>query len=133
MGRKLEGGRAQPVFIIGADGEPAAIGEAPAQAITRITGTEAALGNNELVGAPGAGLRIVVAYWTVQNETAVATTIIMRAGDTNVYRYRAQNQGDLFGLEFAPGREWELPLNTALNMNLDGANQCGFNVGYWIE
>ena len=107
--------------------------EAPAQTITRITGTKAGSGDNELVATPGAGQRIVVSFWNVQNESAVATTLIMKSGATNKFRFLAQNQGDMFGADFFPGREWNLAENEALNLNLSGANSCGYNVGYWTE
>jgi len=107
--------------------------EAPAQTITRITGTKAGAADNELVATPGAGQRIVVAFWSVQLEATVATVILMKSGATNVYRFRAGNQGDMFGLDYFPGREWNLAANEALNMNLDAANSVGYNVGYWTE
>ena len=107
--------------------------EAPAQAVTRAAGTKAGAGDNELVATPGAGQRIVVAFWTAQNESAVATTVIMKSGATNVFRFLAQNQGDVYGVDFFPGREWNLAENEALNMNLSGANSHGYNVGYWTE
>jgi len=107
--------------------------EAPAQTVTRAAGTKAGAGDNELVATPGAGQRIVVAFWTAQNESAVATTVIMKSGATNVFRFLAQNQGDVYGVDFFPGREWNLAENEALNMNLSGANSHGYNVGYWTE
>ena len=124
-------GSSFPVVI--ASDQSAVPTEAPAQTITRITGTKAGNGDNELIAAPGASTRIVVSFWSAQLEAAVATTIIMKDGATNRYRFFAQNQGDLFGLDFHPGREWELAENAALNMNLDGANSVGYNVGYWTE
>ena len=107
--------------------------EAPTQTITRITGTKAGAADNELVATPGAGQRIVVAFWSVQLEATVATVILMKSGATNVYRFRAGNQGDTFGLDYFPGREWNLAENEALNVNLDAANSVGYNVGYWTE
>ena len=107
--------------------------EAPAQTVTRVAGTKAGAGDNELVATPGAGQRIVVAFWTVQNESAVATVALMKSGATNVYRYLGQNQGDMFGLDYFPGREWNLAENEALNLNLSGANSHSYNVGYWTE
>ena len=107
--------------------------EAPTQTITRITGTKAGAADNELVATPGAGQRIVVAFWSVQLEATVATVILMKSGATNVYRFRAGNQGDMFGMDYFPGREWNLAANEALNVNLDAANSVGYNVGYWTE
>ena len=122
-----------PVVIASDQSAISTTTEAPAQAVTRAAGTKAGAGDNELVATPGAGQRIVVAFWTAQNESAVATTVIMKSGATNVFRFLAQNQGDVYGVDFFPGREWNLAENEALNMNLSGANSHGYNVGYWTE
>jgi len=126
-------GASLPVVIASDQSAISTTTEAPAQVVTRAAGTKAGAGDNELVATPGAGQRIVVAFWTVQNESAVATVALMKSGATNVYRYLGQNQGDMFGLDYFPGREWNLAENEALNLNLSGANSHGYNVGYWTE
>lgn len=34
---------------------------------------------------------------------------------------------------YPPGREWRLGGNMPLLMDLDGANQCNYNVDYFVE
>jgi hypothetical protein len=97
------------------------------------TGTTAALGVTTLVAAPGAGVRIVVSSLMVQNESGTATTVQLRAGGATAMRALLQNQGNAFSYAGLIGREWKLPANTALNLNLDGANSHGYTVIYYTE
>jgi hypothetical protein len=97
------------------------------------TGTTAALGVTTLVAAPGAGVRIVVSAFMIQNESAVATTVQMRAGGASAFRALLQTQGAALSGSFLVGREWKLPANTALNLNLSAANSHGYSVVYYTE
>jgi len=97
------------------------------------TGTKAASGDNELIAAPAAGVRIVVTAILLQNESATATTMILKDGATAKIRCFGQNQGDGLLLKFSPGREWKLTAATALNLNLSGANTCGYSIQYYTE
>jgi hypothetical protein len=96
---------------------------------TIISGTKAAAGDNELVAAPGAGKYIVVDWFLIQNESAVSTTMILKNGAAAGPRILAALQGDGLSV-FKP---WKLAANTALNLNLSGANSCGYTVCYHIE
>lgn len=96
-------------------------------------GTKAASGDNTLVAAPGAGNRLVVQMFMVQNESATATTCLLKSGSTTRYRKLLQNQGDDFGRAFQIGREWRLGENEALVLNLSGANTHGWAAEYWTE
>lgn len=99
----------------------------------RITGTKNGSGDNELVAAPGTGYRIVVKGWRIQNESASATTCILKAGTANTYRFLTQNQGDSVSKDYEPEYEWRLPSATALILNLSAGNSHNFNLEYWIE
>lgn len=99
----------------------------------RVSGTKASSGDNELVAAPGAGIRIVVKAWHVQNESSAATTFILKDGSSSEYRYLAQNQGDGHGRVYEQDFEWRLAANSALNLNLSGANSHGYWLEYWTE
>ncbi len=101
-------------------------------AATRITGTKAASGDNELIAAPGVGQHIEVRWFIIQNESATATTMILKDGATATIRYLAQNQGDGLTHRFPSGAPWALTANAALNLNLSGANQCGYTVEYEV-
>ena len=98
-----------------------------------ISGTVAVTGPTQLVAAPGAGSRVVVSSFVLQNESATATTIILQAGTTNRWRILGQNQGDGLAMAFSTGREWRLPANTALQIALSGNNSCGYSIAYFVE
>lgn len=103
------------------------------EALSYVSGTKASSGDNELVATPGAGLRLVVVSFVIQNESAVATVMILRSATTPVWRVLGQNQGDGLTKDFPMGYEWKLAENEALNLNLDGANSCGYSVAYRLE
>lgn len=103
------------------------------QAWQPATGTQAASGDNTLVAAPGAGYRLVVQLWWVQNESSTATTVKVKRGSTDSYRRLLQNQGDVVGRAYERGREWRLGENEALVLNLSGANTHGWAAEYWTE
>lgn len=98
-----------------------------------VTGTKSAAGDNELIAAPAAGKRIVVVAFVIQNESATATTLILKDGSTSQIRCFGQNQGDGLTMTFPAGREWKLTAAAALNLNLSGANSCGYSVQYYTE
>ncbi len=97
------------------------------------TGTVAASGDNTLIAAPGAGKRLIVSALILQNESAVATTMIVKGGATAVLRCLAQEPGDGLALHFAPQRELQLGPNAALLLNLSGANAHGYSVIYHVD
>jgi len=101
--------------------------------ITTQATTEADSGDNTLVAGPGSGQRIVVSSIVVQNESATATTILLKSGANTKRRALLQNQGDGVAWSFPPGREWKLGDNEALIVNLSGANSHGVTVDYYTE
>lgn len=101
--------------------------------VTVVTGTASSSGDNALIAAPGASTRIVVCWVVIQNESSTATTLILRDGTTSKIRVLGQNQGDGLSMVFPPDARWKLTANTALNLNLSGANSCGYTVGYYTE
>jgi hypothetical protein len=104
------------------------------QLLTTLTGTKASSGDNELVATPGTQHRIVVVAFVIQNESATATTMILRsAATTNGWRFLAQNQGDGLAMNLGPTGAWRLGRNEALVLNLSGANSCGYTVHYFLE
>jgi hypothetical protein len=98
--------------------------------INRVANTCNTSGDNELVAAPGVGYRLVVLYAYVQNESANATVAKFKFGATDVTR-------STLGQYVEYEREccmvpWILPENTALNLNLGGANAHAYIVEYVI-
>ena len=103
--------------------------------VTQLTATGAAAGSgdNTLIAAPGAGKQIVVSSLILQNESATATTMIVKAGSTAILRVLGQNQGDGAALVFPPERCLLIGANAALVLNLSGANSCGYSVVYYVD
>jgi hypothetical protein len=98
--------------------------------ITRTAAAHASSGNNTLVAAPSAGYKLIVLYVRVQNESAVATTSIVKHGSTEFARTAAAQYGYIErDYCFYPV---ELPEATALVLNLSGANSHGTIVEYVI-
>lgn len=127
----VEGGPTQPVYIM--NGAPGGSGSGGfGSDVSIVSDTKAAAGNNTLIAAPGTGKRIVVWSFMVQNESANATTIILRDQAAR-FRVLAQNQGDGLAMAFDSLQPWRLNENTALTMSLSGANSCGYSVQYSIE
>jgi hypothetical protein len=93
-------------------------------------GTAATSGDNTLVAAPGAAKSILLFYVKVQNESATKTTAIVKHGSVNKERVLLPGEGDYFIREFKEPRL--LPANTALVLNLSGANSHGYTVDYLI-
>jgi hypothetical protein len=131
----LQGGPTMPVYIMnGAVGDPGSIplivsviptSNIPATA-TGTSGTKAAAGNNTLLPAPGAGKRIVVHTIWLENESANVTTIQLI---DQVARFRMV----LDQYKLCVYDDWRLNENTALTLNLSGANSIGYSIQYSIE
>ena len=93
--------------------------------LTVSTGTAASSGDNTLVAAPGAGKRLVLLFLKVQNESTTATTCTVKHGSTVVDRVKLA-ENDAYIREYECPRV--LPMNTALVLNLSGANSHGYTV-----
>jgi hypothetical protein len=95
-----------------------------------VSGTIATSGDNTIVAAPGSGLSIYITHLVLQNESTTATTIILK-GSSNLLRCLGQTQGSGLALTFPERREIKLATNTALILNLSGANSVGYSIGYY--
>ena len=127
--QRIYDGNPFPVTTVPAGGG-AAVDDAD---LIYLTGTTAAAGVTTLVAAPGAGVRIVVSAFMVQNESAVATTVQVGRGGSAAFRALLQTQGAALSGSFLAGREWKLPANTALTVTLSAANSHGYSVVYYTE
>jgi hypothetical protein len=124
----VAGGPTQPVFIM--NGQPGDSGSNPLGGVpanlSTVSGTKAVAGNNTLLPAPGAGLRISVFTIYLQNESATATTVQLV---DQVARFRAL----LDQYRYFIAENWKLNANTALTLNLSGANSIGYSIQYSID
>lgn len=142
--RKVEAGAALPVQIVGSDvpfelGSPALgtyVGDVQhvPKALTTWNGTRAVAGDNQLVAAPGAGRRLVVTAFVIQNESTTPVIMRLRSGTTaNGWRCLGQNQGDGLAMTFGSGNEWRLYPNDPLNFELSDNRVCAFSISYYTE
>lgn len=99
---------------------------------SHVATTFATSGDNTIIAAPGSGQRLVVSDLIVQNESAVTTVSLVKAGATTHWRNRAAENGGL-ALSFGMDEEWRLGDNEALVINLSGANTHGVSVRYYSE
>ena len=95
-----------------------------------MSATIATSGDNTIVAAPGSGLSIYITHLVLQNESTTATTIILK-GSSDLLRWLGQIQGSGLALTFPERREIKLATNTALILNLSGANSVGYSIGYY--
>jgi hypothetical protein len=96
------------------------------------TGTKAASGDNTLVAGPTAGTRMALVELMVQNESDVATTIILKDGATGWWRAKLA-PGEAIGFAYPPGRERRFGDGAALTLNLSGANPHGWSGRWFVE
>lgn len=97
--------------------------------------TASSSGDNSIISAPGAGLKIVIVGLIIQNESSTATTMRLfnGAGGSVLARCLGQNQGDGLTVSFPGDTRLKLSGNTALVLNLSGANSCGYTIWYYTE
>ena len=91
-------------------------------------------GDNTIISAPGAGVRIVVTGIRIQNSTSTATTVLIKDGAaTTLARLRTPTDGSGLSENYSLGDEIRLSEATAFVVNLSGANAHGVSVRYWLE
>ena len=104
------------------------------KSVTTWNGTVAVAGDTELVATPGAGYRLVVSAFVLQNESTTPLIMRLRSGvTTNGWRCLGQNQGDGLAMRFGADRGWELNENEALNLELSDPDTCAISLSYYTE
>ena len=96
-------------------------------------------GNNTLIAAPGAGLRIVPVFVLAQNTTTTADTLILYSGPSNtgtkLATVLAQNQGEgiVFDTVFAAddGKVYQVKCGENKALVLDKTQAVATNVTIW--
>jgi len=101
--------------------------------LTTVTGTISTSGDNTIIAAQGAGVKIKIVSLRIQNESSTASTAIYKDGTTAIGRVLGQNQGDGFSEVYPAGRPIVLSANTLFAINLSGANSHGYSVRYFAE
>jgi hypothetical protein len=98
-------------------------------------GVTSGSGVTALISAPGAGTRIVVSGFRLQQEDANGTLCQLRDDTTDEMRWMGVSQGDKVDVQFPVGREWKLTENKALNLYLSDydAVAIGYSIYYYTE
>lgn len=98
------------------------------------TGTASSNGNNQLIAAPvTSGQQIKIVSLQIQNESSIETTAIVYFGAVAKWRFLAKERGAGFVITPHPSYIWNVGANTALVLNLSGANSFGYNIIYFVE
>lgn len=118
----------QPVDVLVAHDIP--MGE---QGILFATGVASATGDNLLIAAPGVGQQIIITAIHIQNESSNSTTAILKFGTNNMWRIHMPADGDGVAIPISTTYGWTVGDNTALNLNLSGANAVGFSIAYYVK
>jgi hypothetical protein len=106
----------------------------PSRTILTATGTIATSGDNTIISAPGAGIRICLTGIFFQQESTTATTILLKDGSTVKKRFFGVLQGDgIPPIVYPQGIELKLTVNTALVLNISSANTVGYSFEYYLE
>lgn len=112
-------------------------------ALLYYSGAPASAGDNTLVAAPGAGLRICPVSGILQNNTATADTLLLYDGPSSdakkLMTILAQNQGDgytgpfQFDCEDGQKRAIKCSENKALVLNKAQAVATNVTLWYYLE
>lgn len=96
------------------------------------TGSGATAGDNTIIAAPGSGKQLAIHSFVIQNLSAEPTTMILKFGSVQNFRFLAQTQGAHLAMVFPFWRELIGGDNQPLLLNLSGANSCGWGVLYYV-
>lgn len=95
-------------------------------------GTASTSGNNTVIAAPsGAGERIAIVGLHIQNASASETTVILKFGSDSILPLVLPAKGDGEVRDFQ--HPWTAPAETAVILNLSGANDTLYSFAYWVE
>lgn len=102
-------------------------------ALTPKAGQVSTSGDNTLIAAPGAGLRIVLYAWAVWNESTTETLAILKSASiATIDRYLPNTKPVGKQMVLPAGYAIQLAVNEALVLNLNGANAHGYAVYYRV-
>ncbi len=101
-----------------------------ARTIVELSGTTSASGDNTILAADAAHSYVITAL-TLQNESAAATTMLLKIGATTIERVLGQNQGDGVARVYPIDARPQGAVDAAIVLNLSGANACGYTIHYY--
>jgi hypothetical protein len=92
-----------------------------------------ASGDNTVIASPGAGFRLVISEYKIQNNSTTSTVVLIKKGATVIDRLKCPDEGDGVIQSFDYWKELELPANTAFIVNLSNAVEFFVSGRYRVE
>ena len=121
-----------PIEITDSGGGPLTI-DVEEKTLLFATGTAAVSGDNTIIASPSVNQEIVIVAIQIQNESVSETLAIIKFGSTAKWRFLAKEKGSGFTIPIQNGYAWHVGVNTAVVLNLNGANQFGYNIIYYTK
>lgn len=90
-------------------------------------------GDNTVIASPGAGFRLVISEYKIQNNSTTSTVVLVKKGTTIIDRLKCPDEGDGVIQSFDYWKELELPANTAFIVNLSNAVEFFVSGRYRVE
>jgi hypothetical protein len=90
-------------------------------------------GDNTVIASPGAGFRLVISEYKIQNNSTTSTVVLIKKGATIIDRLKCPDEGDGVIQSFDYWKELELPVNTAFIVNLSNAVEFFVSGRYRVE
>lgn len=91
-------------------------------------------GDNTIITAPAAGIRIVITSIRIQNTSGTSTSVLIKDGaSTTLQRLRTTSDGSGLSEVYSMGGEIRLTAATAFVVNLSGASAHDVSVIYYLE
>ena len=90
-------------------------------------------GDNTVIASPGAGFRLVISEYKIQNNSTTSTVVLIKKGATIIDRLKCPDEGDGVIQSFDYWKELELPANTAFIVNLSNAVEFFVSGRYRVE
>jgi hypothetical protein len=102
-----------------------------------LSSTVSTSGDTTLVAAPGASSFISIPWLQLANESSTETTVLIKSG-ASTQRFRRVlapkgTAGSSVEMAFPVNMPLDIATNTALVINLGGANAIGYSIGYLVK
>ena len=90
-------------------------------------------GDNTVIASPGAGFRLVISEYKIQNNSTTSTVVLVKKGTTIIDRLKCPDEGDGVIQSFDYWKELELPEDTPFIVNLSNAVDFFISGRYRVE
>lgn len=105
----------------------------PTRPKTHYCGIVNTAGDTIIIPSPGKDYRIRVFAFVIQNESASATTILLKDNNNTHWRCLCQFQGCGLTMKFDKESLWALGEDSPLKISLSDDNQCSYSIMFDTE